>query len=415
MNRKILGWALYDFANTPLTVAMGGLFLAQWVVLDQKIDDIWYGVTFTAATILLLLTSPFVGAWSDKIGQRMPFMKWATAILVVVGALMGMVAVSNIERIPRVVIVLGLFFIFQYAYQISLIFYDALLKFLATEKLRGKVSGIGEAFGEAGWLAGPLMLLPFAGGLTLFGEPGRAQVFLPATLALLIFGLPMFFWIKEPKIKGRSSVDVREIYRETIDGLRLLIRKNRNVTVLLIAFMLVSDALLTANLYFAVYLDQIFGMTDVQKGLFLVAMETVAIVSALVAGKVSDKLGNKRPLILSCLVLVFVYATMSVVSSVPLAFAFAAFAGIGYGVFYTTARALLVNISPRGHIGEYFGFYATFQRFASIIGPMTWGIVTLILRDYGLVRYRVAIFVLSLLMFSGTLIMTRVQEKRVVV
>ena len=202
MNKKVFLWALYDFANTPLTVAMGGLFLAQWIVLDNGIDDIWYGGVFTASTILLLITSPFWGAWSDKIGKRIPFLKWTTFIFIIVGILLGVTAVSPIAKVPRVAIVLGLFFIMQYIYQVSLIFYNALMESLSKFKDSGKISGIGEIFGELGWLIGPALLLPFAmGTITIFGEPGRGQVFLPATLMLILLGLPMIFWLKEKGVE----------------------------------------------------------------------------------------------------------------------------------------------------------------------------------------------------------------------
>ena len=96
---------------------MGGLFLAQWVVLDNKFDDIWYGATFTLATIVLLITSPFLGAWSDGVGRRMPFLKWTTYIQAIVGLLLGIVAVSGIATIPKVFIVLVLFFFLQYFFE----------------------------------------------------------------------------------------------------------------------------------------------------------------------------------------------------------------------------------------------------------------------------------------------------------
>ncbi len=139
MKKNVFLWSLYDFANTPLTVAMGGLYLAQWVVIDNKFPDIWYGGAFTLVTIILLITSPFLGAWSDKVGRRMPFLKWTTVVLIVVGIAMGLVAVSPISRVPKVIIVLTLFVVLQYFYQISLIFYNALLNYLSTSKTRGLI------------------------------------------------------------------------------------------------------------------------------------------------------------------------------------------------------------------------------------------------------------------------------------
>lgn len=415
MKKDVFLWSLYDFANTPLTVAMGGLYLAQWVIIDNKFPDIWYGGIFTLSTVVLLLTSPFLGAWSDKVGRRMPFLKWTTAILILGGIAMGIVAVSSIARIPRVIIVLGLFFILQYSYQISLVFYNALLDTLSTSKTRGLVSGTGQAFGEIGWLLGSIMLLPFAtGALTLFGERGRGQVFLPATLILIILGLPMILWLKERKPKAiEPKVNFRDIWHETLLGIQFLFRENKNVALFLIGFMFVSDALLTSSLYFAIFLDRVYKINDLQKVIAIVLLEIFSASSAYVIGRLGDKVGLKKLLILSCLNLTVVYASVALFSSTLLLYILSAFIGLGYGGFYAASRALLVRLSPPAKLGEYFGFYSTFQKFASIIGPLTWGVIILLLTNYGVVRYRIAILSLCVLMLVGTVLLTRVKEEKI--
>ncbi|MBI4215410.1 MAG: MFS transporter [Parcubacteria group bacterium] len=414
MNKNVFLWGLYDFANTPLTAAIGGLYLAQWIVLDNRLDDIWYGGVFTLATIFLLFTSPFLGAWSDQLGKRKPFLTWMTFILLIAGGLLGIFATSSLPSITRVIIVLFLFFIVQYVYQVSLIFYNSLLKQLSTSKTIGKISGIGQFFGELGWLLGPAILLPFATGkITLWGEPGRAQVFIPSVLILVILGLPMIFWFRERKVKLKEkNIDFKVVYSRTIQGLVVLFKENKNAALFLVAFMFVSDALLTAQLYFAIYMDQIFKVGDTQKFLALASLEVVAILSSLIVGKLSDNYGTKRLLILSCWILFFGFFVLSVNSSLPVIYILASLLGLGFAGFYVTSRALLLKISPVAQHGEYFGFYSTFQKFASIIGPLTWGATTLLLKDYGVVRYRVAVLALAFLMLVGTLLMNRVHEEK---
>lgn len=413
LNKNIFLWGLYDFANTPLTTAMGGMFLAQWVIIDNNFNDLWYGAVFTLATILLLITSPFWGAWSDRLGRRMPFLKWTTILMIALGILMGVISTSSIPQIPRVIIVLVLFFFLQYFYQISLIFYNSLLDFLSTSETRGRASGIGQAFGEVGWLLGNVMLLPFAmGTITLWGQPGRGQVFLPATLVLILLGLPMILWLKEPKQKGISpKINLSCICKDTIQGLKLLIKEDKNVAIFLFAFMLVSDALLTASLYFAIYLDRVLGISDTQKIIALVLVEVGAIISELLISKISDNMGMKKILIFACIDLTIIYALVALVNSVPLLYVLSAFIGFGYGGFYTTSRALLVKLSPPQRLGEYFGFFSTFQKVASIIGPVLWGLVILLLNDFGVFKYRAGILSLVILMFVGTIVMCKVKEK----
>ncbi|MEI6775242.1 MAG: hypothetical protein WCL18_11225 [bacterium] len=73
LRKNLLCWIIYDFGNSFFTVAIGAMFLAQWIILDNKIADIWYGASFSLATLFVLICSPILGARSDRIGRRMPF------------------------------------------------------------------------------------------------------------------------------------------------------------------------------------------------------------------------------------------------------------------------------------------------------------------------------------------------------
>lgn len=413
MKLKIFLWALYDFANTPLTVAITGLYLAQWIVLDNKVADIWYSTTFTFATILLLVTSPFLGAWSDRIGKRMPFITWTTLLMMLFGAVLGIIAPSSLPTTTKVTIALLLFFILQYLYQTSLIFYSALLSEISTEKNRGKISGIGTAIGQLGWLVGPAMLLPFAtGAITLFGTPGRSQVFLPSVILFAIFGLPMIFWFRESrKSKQVKSITSQKLLSETIIGIKKLIRKEKNVALYLLSFMLISDALLTGILFFGIFLDQIYQISDTEKVIVLAISQVATVISALMTAKISDKQGIKKILFSSCIVLIVSLTLIALFSSSFLLYFFAILLGVGMGGFYPTARAFMINISPKERIGEYFGFYSTFEKFSSIIGPLIWGFTTLLLAEQGVLKYRIALLLLIGLMIIGTLLLLKVNEQ----
>lgn len=409
MNRNVFLWGLYDFANSLLMASLT-LYFSQWVIIENKFDDIWYSGTFALATALLLFTSPFWGTWSDKLGKRMPFISWATLVMIFAGGALAFVATSAFPTVSKVITALVLFLILQYFFQFSLIFHDILVAKLSTPKTRGKISGIGEAFNEFGWLVGPAILLPFAGGaIILIGDPGRAQVFLPAAFFFTVFALPMILWFKEPK--EAENVSKGGIYQATLEGLKHLIQKDRNVALFLVAFMFISDAILTAELYFAVFFDQVYKIPDAQKVLFLVIMQIFAVVGAFVIGKINDIYGSKRILFFVCLDLILTISILALNSSVSVLYLLATLAGIGWGGFYATSRILMIKISPPAKLGGYFGFYATFQRFASIIGPLVFGGVTLVLRDYGATKYRIAGLALIVLMIIGTLLLTRVEER----
>lgn len=416
MRRNLFTWLLYDGANSFLTAALGGIYLSQWVVIDKGFDDIWYGGTFTLVTILLLLTSPFWGAWSDRLGRRMPFINWMTIVMAIAGFLLAFTVTSRYPVSFRVILALALFFLIQYVYQLSLIFYNALLDKLSTSKNRGMISGLGSVVGSLGWITGTFLLLPFSEGkITLIGEAGRSQVFLPAVILFTFTAWPFLVWFKEPKKEiTQEKTGFREVYDKMIQGLKDLLRKDKNVAVFLLAFTFVSDGIRTAELYFAIVMDQLFRIPDVTKVQMLVIMYLIAIPAAYITGKMADKFGTKKVLLFICLDLILIFILCFSATDSRILYFFAIFAGIGWGGFYTVARAMLVRISPLLRLGEYFGFYATFERLASIVGPITWGIVTLALREYGVFKYRVAGFSLVFLMIIGTFLLLRVKERKAI-
>src|SRR3989344_1349437 len=414
MGRNLLTWALYDAGNSFLQTAIGGVYLAQWVVIDNGYPDIWYGATFTIATILVLVLSPLLGAWSDRLGKRMPFIKRLTILAYIANLGLVLAIISPIPATATVLIVLLSYLVVQALYQLSLVSYNSLIDVLSTPKTRGKVTGLGEASNNIGWIIGTAILLPFAtGSIILIGTPGRSQVFLPAFLGFLILTLPMLFWFREKPVTTRRSSSAKEIYTRTLHGLKELFTKHKNLGTFLLGFSFVSDAVITLQLYFAVAMARIYAITDNQKFVLLVIMFVFNIISSYVLGLFSDKYGKKKVLLTSCGLLVGTFLVGFLGSNANNLYWIVALAGLAWGGFYVSSRALLVSLSPKERLGEYFGLYSTFQRFASIIGPLLWGMVTLFLVQYPIFKYRLAGLALIALIIVGTLILKGVREEEV--
>lgn len=412
MNKNIFSWIVYDVANSFLAVAIGGLFLGQWVILDNKLNDIWYGGVFALSTIILLLTSPFWGSWSDKLGKRLPFIRWLTLCLIALNGLMVFFVLSHLPAKTKVFIVLGMAVLLQYIYQISLIFYNSLLEKIATSNNRGRLSGLGEAFNNFGWIVATGFLMLFATNkIHLFGEPGRQQVFFPAFIIFIFLSLPMLFLFRETAIAKTEKVSAGGVYKKTIFGLKKLFKNNKNVFWFLIGFSLISDVILTAQLYFAVVMESLYKINDSQKFPILVLMFLVTIIASYILGRVSDKIGNKIIIMVSCLVLIGIFTLAFLSSAVFVLYLLAIFAGIGWAGYYVATRSLMIKISPPEELGEYFSFYSMFQRFASVVGPLVWGVVTILFRDYGSLKHRIAGLALVAIMIIGVFILRKVKEE----
>lgn len=414
MKQEVFLWILYDFANSFLSAALEGLYFSQWVVIDNKFPDIWYGGTFAAATLLLLFTAPLLGAWADAHGKKMPFLKISTIAIVIFGVILGIVSNSFLPASTKVILALIVFFFIQYFYQASLTFYNPLLDQLSSAKTRGLISGIGQLANNLGFVVSTgVFLLLVKSNFVLFGESGRNQVFLPATILFGLLSLPMLIKFKERSVNQRSStINFNTIFLSALKRIRQLFTEQKNVGIFLIAFMLISDAILTANLFFAIFMEQVYHIPDGQKFILLTIMSVVTIPSCYFLGWLGDKVGLKKILIISCGILVVSFLLLGLSTKSILLYPLMMLVGLGWGGYYATARALLVNISPKNQLGEYFGFYSAFQKFASIVGPLTWGGITLLLTNYGIIRYRVAIVALVALMISGTILLSKVKERK---
>jgi UMF1 family MFS transporter len=67
----------------------------------------------------------------------------------------------------------------------------------------------------------------------------------------------------------------------------------------------------------------------------------------------------------------------------------------------------MARISPPAYLGEFYGLYATVGRFASILGPLLWGIIVTVI---GLPR-EVAMGALMVFLLAARLILRGVDDR----
>jgi UMF1 family MFS transporter len=136
------------------------------------------------------------------------------------------------------------------------------------------------------------------------------------------------------------------------------------------------------------------------------------IVFGYILGKLGDRYGYKKILLFSCLTLIVITSVFFLSSSANALYLVAVIGGAGAGGYYTVSRALMMKISPPDKLGEYFGFYSAFSRFASITAPLIWGGITLALKNTNSVKYQVAGMVMVGLLVVGTIILLNVSESK---
>jgi len=199
--KNVILWTLYDFANSIVEVVLY-LYFAQWLVIDKGVSDLWFNMIFVGSTILLILTAPFFGTLSDSTGVQKRYLNRTTWLFFLSALLISLVTMF---WSGQYILAALLFLLANYFYQLSFTFYNAMLGHLAPPEKQGIISGIGQAGNWVGQIAGLLLSIPLvAGTIYLFGEAGRAQTFLPATIIFILLALPMMLYYKERSSENKN-------------------------------------------------------------------------------------------------------------------------------------------------------------------------------------------------------------------
>lgn len=399
-SKPVLSWALYDLANTIFSMNIVSYFLSVWVVEEMGGTDTLWGTSISVAMFAVLLTAPVVGATTDRVGKRLPFLLVSTLVCITLTALLG---------VPGVMGTLVLFVFANYAFQIGLIFYDSLLPVVSTPANRGRVSGLGVGLGYVGSFIGLGL------GTVLLSSFGYVAVFRMTALLFLVFSIPIFIFVKEPR-RARPQLTERAENAfvgalKQVAGTVRQVRRYRGLGRFLIGRAFYTDAANTLIAFMGIYVVQEIGYSeDVSSGLLMVAI-AAAIVGGFVWGPVVDRIGAKRTLEL---VMMTWIATLGAAALIPvlgmprfLFWPVACAAGIALGGTWASDRPLMLTLSPPAKIGEFYGLYSMVGRFAAVIGPLLWAFVA---EGLGLGR-PASVAVLALMVVVAFLILRPVDDE----
>jgi len=407
MNKKnVFLWTLYDFANS-ITAIVFFLYFSQWLVIDRGVSDFWYNMIFTIGSLMLLLTAPIL---ADKNGKQQSYLNWITVL-----TFLSFLGVSFITLFfSHQVFLAVLFFLFaNYLYQFSFVFYNALLHYIAPQEKWGRISGIGQTGNWLGQIAGLVITLPLASGAVyLVGEVGRAQTFLPATIIFFILALPMLLYFKLPKQeKTDNKIILKKEYKNYWNQFKELI-KSPSMGLFLLAFFFFNDAILTAANNFPIYLARVFNVSDNIKSMLLLGILATSTVGAFCSGWVADKIGLKKTLEIVLGSWVIILPALGLISNFNLFVIFTVLMGFMYGATWSVTRAVMTALCPKEKLNFGFSFYTLAERVSTLVGPLSWGLVTSVFIGLGPTRYRIAMIAMAVFVAIGFYFIRKVEIKK---
>ena len=387
----VMAWALYDFANTIFSFAVVSFAMSLWSIrfLGEGPGIFWFTVAVSASVLLNALVSPILGAMSDRAGRRKPFLAFFTLVSVAATAVIGFVDIA---------LGLVLFGVANFAFQASLIYYDALLSTIARPEARGRLSGLGGALGYAGVLVAGILF-------QLTTDDGRvtAASFLLVAALFGAVAAPALVAIREPGGSAReaSVAEARHPWRRWLLAFRGA-RDEPGLLRFVIARFFYSGPVNTAIAVMSAFAVGAVGLSEGQALNVLLILVVVAVAASFAWGRLCDRLGAVATLLI---VLGFWAVGLALLAGflAPVPFLVAgAILGAGVSGTQVVERVVLTRLSRPERLGEMFGVYGLAGRASSVVGPIAYGaIVATLIEPLGRGAYQVAIVALMVPLAVG--------------
>ena len=449
--RERVSWALYDFANTIFSMNVATLYFAVWLIADLGASNTVYALGNGISSLLVVLTVPVLGAFSDERRRRHPWVVGFTIAACVGCAAIGILGqrtlpIAGAETINGTTLpaawhpslgtfawVLAAFVVANYAYQAAQPFYNAMMPELVPVEEQGRLSGIGTAVGYVGTIVGLLLVVPFFNGAyPLFGalpssvlgalrgvipftsHAGRVSTFVPTALLFFLFSLPLFVFCRDhhPRTE-KTRVAWRAAFTDVAHTLRDA-RRHPGALAFIAASFLYQDAIGTIVSFMAIYAVKAMGFARGSETTLFLVLTLPAIVGSYLAGRLVDRVGARRTLLLTIAGWILLLVAMVIVPTQRAFWVVGAFIGLIFGGVPTAERPMLLSLVPESEAGRFFSLMLLSSRAAAVAGPLIWGFTVDGLEPAhgsGL-AYRAAVLTV-VVMFAASLILLRRVPDRV--
>ena len=409
--REVFGWAMYDFANSGYTtVVLTAVFNAYFVGVIAG-GAPWATLAWTlvigASSAIVMLTMPAIGAFADLRAAKKRVLAMATAGCVAATVALAMTGPGDLWLAVLAIVVSNTF----YSYGESLT--AAFLPELARPDSMGRVSGWGWSFGYFGGMLSLGLSLAYV----LWAQANKlpATHFVPVTMLITagVYGaasLATFALLREralPQVRTAGDAGLRAAVRRLAATWHQA-RRYRDFRWLLACGTCYQAGISVVIALAAVYAEQVLGFkqTDTMALIFLVNI--AAALGAFGFGYAQDRIGHKAALGVTLVGWIVMTVLAALATGAGLFWVAAVIAGLCMGSSQSAGRALAGLFAPPAQLAEFFGLWTLATRLAAIIGPVTYGVVTVITAG----NHRIAILSTALFFVHVLLRLTPIEVAR---
>jgi MFS transporter, UMF1 family len=377
--REVVGWAMYDFANSGYsTVVLTAVFNAYFVGVVAGNAD-WATLAWTAAlsfsSLVVMVTMPALGAYADLRAAKKRLLFLSTAGCVLGTAALAWVGPGDLWLACAAIVLSNICF----AYGDSLI--AAFLPELARRNAMGRVSGWGWSFGYFG---GMLTLgLSLAYVISAQGRGETAAQFVPVTMLITaavyaLASVATFVFLKErAQVQPDTSAAtgtlaslrrLRETFRES--------RRYGDFAWLLACAVAYQAGISVVIALAAIYAESVLGFKQTQTMMLIFLVNIASAVGAFGFGYWQDRIGHRKALGVTLVGWILMTALAYLAQSQTLFWIAAVIAGLCMGSSQSAGRAMAGLLAPEDRRAEFYGLWTFAGRLSAIVGPLTYGLVT---------------------------------------
>jgi len=409
--REVFGWAMYDFANSGYTtVVMTAVFNAYFVGVVAA-NASWATLAWTSALALssavVMLTMPSLGALADLRAIKLRLLAFSTAGCVLFTALLALAGPDDLWLAIGAIVLSNIF----YSYGESL--NAAFLPELARRDALGRVSGWGWSFGYFGGM----LTLGLSLGYVLWAQAQgmSAAQFVPVTMlitatvyaaaSLLTFALlkeralPQPTALRESGLRA-SLARLAQTWRHAQDY--------RDFVWLLVCAVAYQSGIAVVIALAAVYAEQVLGFQQTQTMMLIFLVNIASAVGAFAFGYWQDRIGHRIALAVTLVGWIVMTLLAVAATTAALFWVAAVVAGLCMGSSQSAGRAMAGAFAPEHRLAEFFGLWTFAVRLAAILGPMTYGLVTLMTAG----NHRIAILSTGVFFVIGLIVLAKVNVAR---
>lgn len=427
--KSIISWCVYDWANsafsTIIITFIFSVFFSRNMIGDETMGAAWWGYAIAVSGVLIAILGPFFGAVADHSGARKRWVFWLSMLCIIPSALLWF-AQPGVGPLPEdpetfvnlnnIVFVLAMVVIANVGFELSIVFYNAMLTHIAPKHLIGRISGWGWGIGYLGGLAALAVALF---GLVGFGEmdpwfgiSGQDMASIRATGPLtaiwfLIFMIPFLLWTHDVERKPMPVGEAMKLGLKQLGRTIREVKHHKNLVQFLVSSAIYRDGLNTLFTVGGLYAAGVYGMDFLELMTFAIGLNVSAGLGAFLFAHLDDKIGSKRTITISLIGLIITGAAV-LFSTDKLVFTGLALGlGLFMGPVQAASRTLAGRLAPRGMVTQTYGLYAFTGKSVAFMGPLAYGAAT---HYYNM--QQAGMFTIVLFWILGLGLLSLVEEKR---